>query len=694
MLFESYLNADIITALLLTVLWTTTSVLVARKPRHRTDRRGRRRATFMLTLVAIGVLLVVGRLVATALMGSFGYLFVADRVAVALPLVVLPAIAVLVLAVPRWLAYRRSPSAETRLATFAPRAVVPFQATASGALIGFVTAILVTMGPPQLIPILTVYTTYAVAVVGLWLWQQYRFRVASNGGPVRRSLPVRALRATAVVAAIVLVVVGGLNLAASTTVLPERMNMAGHAHTEGLAAAGPRHAGHVGRSVSVADLTGPKAETPDKRFTLVAEAKKLRLASGKEIDAWVFNGQSPGPELRVKRGELIEVTVVNKVPETNVSVHWHGVDVPNAEDGVAGVTQDAIKPGGTHVYRFRPDEVGTHWYHSHQQSSIQVKKGLFGPLIIEPEQTDLAPGTQDLIVAAHTWYEGKLPIEPPALFGTVDRLERRPMAPGTPVRLRLINTDGGTHRYSLTGTPFRVVAIDGNPVNEPTEVTDRQLVIGGGGRYDVEFTMPAQPVRLTELRRYGSELRVVDGGLLLSADGTGDVPPAKPQEAFDPTTYGTPAPTPFDRNSTFTKTHSLVFDNELWFYDGKFTVVWASNGKAFPEAPSITVREGDLVKVRFANRSHFDHPMHLHGHHVLVLSRNGKPATGSPLWLDTVNVEVGEIWEVAFKADNPGLWMDHCHNLDHAAAGMMSHVLYEGVTTPYEVGHDTPNELE
>lgn len=691
MLFESYLNYDIEAALFLTLLWGTGAVLVARRPHHRSDRRGRRRATVMLVLVALGWLLVAARLVTTALMGSFGYLFVADRVAVALPLVVLPALAVLVLAVPRWLAHRRNPSARTRLATFAPRAVVPFQATALGALTGFVTAILVTMGPPRLVPILTVYVGFLTVLVGLWSWQRYRFRVAANGGPVRRSAPVRALRAVAVVAAVGLVLVGGLSWAATETVLPGRMTMTDHAHG-GVAAAGP-HGHSTGRTVSVADLTGPRDETPDRRFTLVAEAKKLRLASGREIDAWLFNGQSPGPELRVRRGELIEVTVRNTVPDANVSVHWHGVDVPNAEDGVAGVTQDAIRPGGTHVYRFRPDEVGTHWYHSHQQSSIQVRKGLFGPLIIEPEQSDLAPGTRDLTVATHTWYDGGLPLDPPAI-GTVDQLDRRRMAPGTPVRLRLINTDGGTHRYSLTGTPFRVVAIDGNPVNEPTDVTGRQIVIGGGGRYDLQFTMPAQPVRLTELRRYGKELRIVEGGLLLSADGSGDVRPDRPQEAFDPTTYGSPLPTPFGRDSAFTKTHSLVFDNELWFYDGRFTVVWASNGMAFPKAPSLTVREGDLVRVRFANRSHFDHPMHLHGHHVLVLSRNGRPATGSPLWLDTVNVEVGEIWEVAFRADNPGLWMDHCHNLDHAAAGMMSHVVYEGVTTPYEVGHDTPNTLE
>ena len=77
------------------------------------------------------------------------------------------------------------------------------------------------------------------------------------------------------------------------------------------------------------------------------------------------------------------------------------------------------------------------------------------------------------------------------------------------------------------------------------------------------------------------------------------------------------------------------------------------------------------------------HPMHLHGHHVRVLSRDGVPATGSPWWADTLGVEPGEEYVVAFRADNPGVWMDHCHNLTHAAAGMVMHLSYEGVSTPF-----------
>jgi FtsP/CotA-like multicopper oxidase with cupredoxin domain len=69
-----------------------------------------------------------------------------------------------------------------------------------------------------------------------------------------------------------------------------------------------------------------------------------------------------------------------------------------------------------------------------------------------------------------------------------------------------------------------------------------------------------------------------------------------------------------------------------------------------------------------------------------VLARDGVPATGSPWWVDGLQVGDGETYDVAFVADNPGLWMDHCHNLPHAVEGLMAHVMYEGVTTPYRLG--------
>jgi FtsP/CotA-like multicopper oxidase with cupredoxin domain len=80
------------------------------------------------------------------------------------------------------------------------------------------------------------------------------------------------------------------------------------------------------------------------------------------------------------------VILINEDIESGVTIHWHGVDVPNVEDGVAGLTQDAVKPGERHTYRFRAEQVGTYWYHSHQESSLQVRKGLFGAFVVEPRE--------------------------------------------------------------------------------------------------------------------------------------------------------------------------------------------------------------------------------------------------------------------------------------------------------------------
>jgi FtsP/CotA-like multicopper oxidase with cupredoxin domain len=119
----------------------------------------------------------------------------------------------------------------------------------------------------------------------------------------------------------------------------------------------------------------------------------------------------------------------------------------------------------------------------------------------------------------------------------------------------------------------------------------------------------------------------------------------------------------------------------------------AINGATFPSIQPIVVEEGDVVAVTIVNRGTETHPMHVHGHHVLVISRNGEKADGA-LWLDTVDVKPGETWEVAFIADNPGLWMDHCHNLEHAAAGMVMHLAYRGVTSPFELGGEHGNAPE
>jgi FtsP/CotA-like multicopper oxidase with cupredoxin domain len=441
---------------------------------------------------------------------------------------------------------------------------------------------------------------------------------------------------------------------------------------------GPVPTGHEGHGgVSVAGFKGPQSGSPDARFTLTAKQGTIRLPSGRTIDALTFNGKSPGPELRVRRGDLVEVTLRNEDVDTGVTIHWHGVDVPNAEDGVAGVTQDAVMPGGSYAYRFRTEQQGTFWYHTHQSSAKEVRRGLLGALVIEPAEGAAAP--VDLVALAHD-YDGT-----PTLNGS-DQVTKRRVSPGTPVRLRLVNSDNTAQRFTLTGTPFRVLAIDGTDLNEPQPLENTRLVVAGGGRYDVGFTMPASAV----------ELAIQDTGaaLALSPDGRGDLPPPTGGADFDAATYGRPRPTPFGAESQFDRTFVLKVGRKPGFFDGRPGMQWTINGGIYPDVPAFMVEEGDLVKITVENDTDSVHPMHLHGHHALVLSRDGQAVTGSPWWTDTLDVEPNERYELAFRASNPGLWMDHCHNLKHAADGLTMHVAYAGIATPFRVGGGVHNHPE
>jgi FtsP/CotA-like multicopper oxidase with cupredoxin domain len=390
-----------------------------------------------------------------------------------------------------------------------------------------------------------------------------------------------------------------------------------------------------------------------------------------------FDGIAPGPELRAKQGDLVEVTVSNEDIDQGVTIHWHGVDVPNAEDGVAGVTQDAILPGERHTYRFRAEQVGTFWYHSHQVSSSEVRRGLFGAFVIEP--SELPAGGLDMTIAAHT-FDGI-----PTLNAN-DALQRRAVRPGTPVRLRLIDTDSVEQRFTLTGTPFRVVAIDGTDLSGATPLENTTLVVGGGGRMDIGFTMPADAVQLS--------LDKTSAAVAFSPDGEATPPANVPGPEFDPLTYGRPKAGAFDASSSFDRRFTFTITRKPGFYNGDPGLQWAINGGIYPDVPVFVVEEGDLVEVTITNDTKGIHPMHLHGHHVLVLSRDGKRASGSPWWVDTLNMQPGERYVVAFRADNPGIWMDHCHNLRHAADGLTMHVAYAGVTTPFLVGGIQHNQPE
>ena len=443
--------------------------------------------------------------------------------------------------------------------------------------------------------------------------------------------------------------------------LPDVYDMAAMAEVDW--GGGPRGQ-HSHHGTPVAELVADTGRPADVSETLTVRQEGSR---------YTVNGTSPGPLLEATVGDLVEVTLVNENVADGTTLHWHGVDVPNAADGVAGVTQDAVAPGQEFTYRFVADQAGTFWYHSHQVSHEQVRSGLLGAFVVHPEEPD--PGVTEHLAVLHEYDDG------PTLNGDAGTATVA-ASPGDEVRVRVVNSDNGLAPVWVTGASYRVLAVDGTEVNEPGEVDDRSVGVPGGGRVDLGVTVPAGGARV----EFGGT-----SAMVLGEDPGGTALP--PTDELDLLSYGAPADLGLDPEAV-DRDFDYRIGKRPGFLDGRPGMWWTINGKMFPDVPMYMVSEGDVVAFDIENNSDDAHPMHLHGHHAVVVSRDGEPATGSPWWVDSLEVRPGESFRIAFVADNPGVWMFHCHNLPHAAEGLVSHLVYDGVRSSFRVGGDHHNEPE
>ena len=257
---------------------------------------------------------------------------------------------------------------------------------------------------------------------------------------------------------------------------------------------------------------------------------------------------------------------------------------------------------------------------------------------------------------------------------------------GDSVRVRVINTNDGPLRTWVTGSSYVLQSVDGRDLNEPPQVTGQTVVVPAGGRADLVVETPGDGTAAAV--NFGGGTRVAVG-----PEGANVVEGDDPEHDLDLLSYGEPEALPFDPADA-DRHFTYSIGRRLAFLDGKPGFWWTINGHLYPDVPMFVVEEGDLVVMTIENHSGQVHPMHLHGHHAVVLSRDGEPATGSPWWIDSLDVQDGETYDIAFVADNPGVWMDHCHNLPHASQGLVTHLMYAGVTTPYVVGGDSDNDPE
>ena len=373
-----------------------------------------------------------------------------------------------------------------------------------------------------------------------------------------------------------------------------------------------------------------------------------------------FNGTCPGPEIRQRQNDILRARVENGL-EDGTLVHWHGIRLPNAMDGVNVLTQDVIIPNEGYEYRFPVPDAGTYWYHSHYLSYEQVARGLFGPLIVEePAPPDVDQDITAILFDIRLDDTGQFDMEfDRADFITAGRLgdlmatflSSEQARLGDRIRLRLINpTPDRIFEIRIDGLTGFCVAYDGMPL--PELVSLGNLKLAPAQRIDIIADVTGDVILRETVPSGGEEL----GRIVLNGQRQIRSAPIAPLPA-------NPVPAPGE----ITQTADLFMQGGAGGGAHGGFGGWAFNDvSGLPNEPLISARRGEAVQVRMVNDTAFPHGIHLHGHHFWETDQNGARTH----LRDTTLVAPGETMTIVCVLDNPGAWMLHCHMLSHQADGM------------------------
>jgi len=422
---------------------------------------------------------------------------------------------------------------------------------------------------------------------------------------------------------------------------------------------------------------GRPADPVTHDYELIAAPADIELITGTRTPAWCYGGQAPGVELRARQGEWLRVRFTNHLPEPT-TIHWHGIRLPLNMDGVPYVSQLPVLPGESFDYRFQVPDAGSFWYHPHTLSAEQLGRGLVGPLIVEEREPSGFRHEQTLCLK--NWHVDKqgqftdfsVPREAarggtPGVLSTVNG-EHAPtleLPAGQVVRLRIINlTNTVTYRLNLPGGDARIYAIDANPV--APRPLGKSYWLGPGMRIDLAVKVPPA----------GEALSLRNGPLRLATLASVDTPEADGEW---------PAPLPANpiAEPDLQRAETLRFNFEwagtlssdagqgdaftFWQINGQ---AWDINDKTCADRPIATLKKGGHYIFELRNLSQYQHPIHLHGLTFKVISSNRKRI--DPWYTDTYLLGKNETARVALVADNPGVWMFHCHVIDHMETGLMA----------------------
>jgi len=432
------------------------------------------------------------------------------------------------------------------------------------------------------------------------------------------------------------------------------------------------------------------ANAQQGEFRLIASSGQASFSADQKAATRVlhYNQSIPGPLIRLPRGQESVIRFDNALDEAS-SVHWHGLRIANAMDGVPGMTQAAVEPGESFEYRLTPPDAGTYWYHTHQRSWAQLALGLAGVLIVEEDSPP--PVDQDLVFAIDDWrLDDDMQIDRKSLgamhdwahggrMGNVitvngESEKNFQVSRGERIRLRLVNIANARVMNLLFNEPaISVIAIDGQPV-EPFSPPDGKIQLSPGQRTDLIIDMSSDPGQRTlievvigeyayEVASFAYDQNVRREQLLATAIRLEPNPLQDnrlPKEFLQVPMVMQGGAMGGMRSATYQGKEMDV--RELV----KNRQIWAINGIAgLPEKPLFSVNRGTAVSLDITNDNSWPHAMHLHGHHFIYHKTPG-------IWRDTALFARGEQGSMRFIADNPGKWLIHCHMVEHMAGGMVT----------------------
>lgn len=458
--------------------------------------------------------------------------------------------------------------------------------------------------------------------------------------------------------------------------------------------------------------------------------------TGKSVQAMSVGGSIPAPTIEATVGDTLRVTFNNKM-DVPSSIHWHGVLLPNNQDGVPFLNMLPIQPGTSFTYEYPVIHHGTYWYHSH--TGLQEQRGVYGSIVFHPKEGEKVKADHDIVLVLSDWTDENpnkvmhnlkksddfyalkkdsvqswlkiIQHGPKAIMNRIDNAWMRmepmdisdvgydaflmngkkehqlpPVKAGDKVRLRIINAAASSYFYfQYAGGSMTIVSSDGVDV-EPLEVDRQRIAIAE--TFDVIVTVPedgAYEFRATSEDGTGYSSLLLGKGTRVNAP---DIPKPNPflmgHSKMDHGKHSIPV------NMQQMTEYELLRATEPTSYKAnnpkrRFVLAltgdmeryaWSFNNKVLSEKSKILIRKGETVQFVLENTTMMHHPIHLHGHFFRILNGQGDY---SPL-KHTVNVPPLQTVTIEFLANEEKDWLFHCHNLYHMKSGMTRIVSYAETT--------------